>query len=165
MNISEHSLDSIEIDCSVHFSYSQWARFNDSLDYAWCKVVMASQQYFMQVKFCILDNGSAALSYYRDEPSNSFPFKCQLWLITSVRAPHHTSRLSTRTMSTGRFRTEKLQYGLQYSERILEECHESFIKLNHSCQDIKGSWSLNWISRSHDIPSDWLTFPSYVMFQ
>lgn len=63
----------------------------------------------------------------------------------------HTSRLSNRALSTGSLRIEKLQYALQYSERILEECHQSFIKLNHFWDDIKRFGSLNWISRSHGI--------------
>lgn len=37
------------------------------LHYVRHKAIMASLQYF---KICILDNGSAALCYYRDEPSN-----------------------------------------------------------------------------------------------
>lgn len=63
----------------------------------------------------------------------------------------HTSRLSNRALSTGSLRIEKLQYALQYSERILEECHQSFIKLNHFWDDIKRFGGLNWISRSHGI--------------
>lgn len=106
------------------------------LHYVWHRAMMVSQDHFMKVQICVLDNSSEVLCYYRDESSDLAYFysKCQLWLITSAKALHHlmhlprpsttaqhTGRLSNRALST--FRSEELQYGLQYSERILEGCY------------------------------------------
>lgn len=66
---------------------------------------------------------------------------------------HHAAHQLTLNgaVLTGRFSVENLQCERQCSQRILKWCHLSFTKLNHFCKDIIGSWSPNWISRSHYI--------------
>lgn len=133
----EPYLDYIWMACYVYFSYSQWAAGLVCLtlsSYGFTAIVYARQKLYIGQWLC-----STVLLLRWALQLSSFPSKCQLWLITSVRALHHlmdlprpststqhTSRLSNRSMSIGRFRIEKLQYGSQYSERILEEMSPDF---------------------------------------